>query len=405
VRVRGDARVKKQLDLFGEASMPTIEPHVTDDDRALAARIPSFVRFGTSSWSFPGWKGIVWSGSPSEGALAKSGLAAYARHPLFGAVGLDRSYYGPLTEEDLAGYAKLLHGTNLKVLSKVWDEITTAVYPRHPRYGARAGMTNPSFLDPSRFLDEVFEPYRRVFAEHAGPFLVELTPMPQNAMEPGALTQKIDAFMAKMPTGFRFAFELRNGELFGARWLDALRANGAAHVATYWTAMPTLRKQLEAKPFTSSFTVVRLMLPPFTRYASQKVDFAPFDKLVAPQPEMREDVVALLSAALEAGVGEAFVLVNNKAEGSAPQTVRALACERSPRKSRPSSEAVARASSTISPIVHFEVVAIRDPRAPGQELGACHPLQGHVLPLSASGRRIFLGGSSAASSRYDYTRF
>jgi uncharacterized protein YecE (DUF72 family) len=316
--------VKNQLALFGEAAAPTIEPHVDDDDRALAARVPSFIRFGTSSWSFPGWKGIVWRGAPSEAALAKGGLAAYARHPLFRAVGLDRSYYGPLTEEDLAAYAKQLEGTDLRVLSKVWDEITTFVYPKHPRYGSRAGMTNPSFLDPARFLDEVFEPYRRVFAQHAGPFLVELTPMPHHAIEPGALTQKIDAFMAKMPSGFRFAFELRNSELFGARWLAALRANGAAHVATYWTAMPTLRKQLEAKPFTASFAVVRLMLPPFTRYASQKVDFAPFDKLVAPQPEMREDVVTLLRAARDAGVSEAFVLVNNKAEGSSPLTVRAL---------------------------------------------------------------------------------
>ncbi len=315
-----------QLDLFGGGeTAPKIEPHVTDDDRALAARVPSFVRFGTSSWSFPGWKNIVWRGAPSEAALAKGGLAAYARHPLFRAVSLDRSYYGPVTEDDLATYAKLLEGTELRVLSKVWDEITTAVFPKHPRYGARAGMRNPSFLDPQRFLDDVLEPYRRAFAKHAGPFLVELTPMPQGAIEPGALSAKIDSFMAKMPSNFRFAFELRNSDLFDARWLDALRANGVAHVATFWTAMPTLRVQLAARPFTASFTVVRLMLPPFARYASQKVDFAPFDKLVAPQQEMREDVVDLLRAAEAAGCSEAFVLVNNKAEGSAPLTVRALA--------------------------------------------------------------------------------
>ena len=40
---------------------------------------------------------------------------------------------------------------------------------------------------------------------------------------------------------------------------------------------------------------------------------------------MREDVVAILHTAADAGCGEAFILVNNKAEGSAPLTIRELA--------------------------------------------------------------------------------
>lgn len=311
----------------------TVEPHVTDDDWVLASRVPRFVRFGTSSWSFPGWSGLLWKGHPTESDLAKNGLEAYAQHPLFRAVSLDRSYYGPLRDADLAEYASQLRNaearaptlTPFRVLSKVWDEITTAVFPSHPRYGARAGTKNPRFLDVEIFQSEVLGPYLRAFSADAGPFVFELTPMPRGALDERTLVRRIDDFLARLPAGPRWAFELRNAELFGARWLDMLRAHGAAHVFTFWTAMPSLRMQLRARPPLAPFTVVRLMLPPYTKYAARKADFAPFDKIAEPQSEMRDDVVDILRAAAEAGCEDGYVLVNNKAEGSAPLTVRALA--------------------------------------------------------------------------------
>jgi uncharacterized protein YecE (DUF72 family) len=333
--------VKDQLSLFGgddagtgRTSVP-IEPLVTEADRALAARVPSFVRFGTSSWSFPGWKNIVWKGAPSESDLARRGLEAYSRHPLFRAVSLDRSYYGPLRAEDLRDYASQIDVARarapglppFRVLSKVWDEITTAVFPRHPRYGARAGMRNPHFLDPDRCFGEVLAPYLETFAEYAGPFVFELTPMPNGSFDERTLTARVDDFIARLPSKFDYAFELRNAELFGQRWVDMLRANRAAHVFTFWTAMPSLRDQLRAhrRLGGASFAVVRLMLPRYTRYAARKADFAPFDAIMDAQQEMRDDVIDILRAVAEANLREGFVLVNNKAEGSAPLTVRALA--------------------------------------------------------------------------------
>lgn len=333
-----------QLSLFGAGPnepsegasrhvVGSVEPHVTEEDRELAARLPRFVRFGTSSWSFPGWKGLVWRGAPNEAELARSGLEAYAQHPLFRAVGLDRSYYAPLRASDLEGYAAQLDIAREKtpdllpfrVVSKVWEEITTAVFPRHPRYGARAGSRNPSFLARDRFDTEVLAPYAVAFTASAGPFVFELTPMPAGTFDERAFVARVDEFISGLPVGPRYAFELRNAELFGPRWLDMLRANGAAHVFTYWTAMPSLRQQLRARPIAPPFTVVRLMLPPYSRYAERKASFAPFDRISEPQPEMRDDVVDILRAAAEAGCDDGVVLVNNKAEGSAPLTVRALA--------------------------------------------------------------------------------
>lgn len=326
-----------QLDLFG-APPETVTAAVDADERSLAERLPSWIRFGTSSWSFPGWT-RVWGGTPSAEALAKNGLRAYATHPLFRTVGLDRSYYAPLRDEDLAGYREQLDAAEnetkgrprFRVVSKVWEEITTAVFPNHPRYGARAGETNPNFLDAVRFVDEVLGPYQRQFEKYAGPFLFELTPMPRGTFDGRVLARRIDTFLSRIAaapgaSAFRWSFELRNEELLGPSWFDVLASHGAAHVFNFWTAMPSLRVQL-ARPraMSTRFVVTRLMLPPYSRYELKMSEFAPFDRLAEVQPEMRDDVLYLLRAAAEMACDEAFVIANNKAEGSSPLTVRALA--------------------------------------------------------------------------------
>lgn len=338
-----------QLGLFGGApgAFPNIELLVTDEDRELAARVPSFIRFGTSTWTFPGWKGLVWKGEPTETELARGGLAAYAQHPLFRTVGLDRTHYRPLRDEDLASFlAQVEHARAadairaaeharaadampateharasvlppFRVVSKVWNEITSAI---------RDGAPNPRFLDASAFLSEVMPPYARVGAR--GPFVFEITPMPPGTMNERAFAAKLDDFLARLPTGHRWAFELRNAELFTPRYLDVLHAHGASHVLNFWTAMPSLRAQLQRATLhhrLPRFVVVRLMLPPFTKYESRKADFRPFDRIREIQSDMRDDVVQVLETAANQGCSEAFVLVSNNAEGCSPLTIRALA--------------------------------------------------------------------------------
>ena len=57
----------------------------------LRAAIPAGVRFGTSTWNYPGWKGLVYQQDyPASGAVAEM-LEEYARYPLFGTVGIDAS--------------------------------------------------------------------------------------------------------------------------------------------------------------------------------------------------------------------------------------------------------------------------------------------------------------------------
>jgi uncharacterized protein YecE (DUF72 family) len=130
----------------------------------LRDAIPANVRFGTSSWNYPGWKGLVYSRDyPATGASAAM-LSEYARFPLFSTVGIDSSFYGPLTEKSLRAYAEVLP-PGFPCVSKVWDRLTVHTFAE-AREKTKAGQRNPDFLNVELFLTYVWGPLSEHFAEH-----------------------------------------------------------------------------------------------------------------------------------------------------------------------------------------------------------------------------------------------
>jgi hypothetical protein len=97
-----------------------------------------------------------------------------------------------------------------------------------------------------------------------------------------------------------------------------------AHVLNLWERMPDVSRQLAIPGIlTAPHVVCRLSLPPGNRYEDQKRKFAPFDRIVAPNEDVRAAIVAL--ARLCTSVQRTlFITVNNKVEGSSPLTIRAL---------------------------------------------------------------------------------
>ena len=89
--------------------------------------------------------------------------------------------------------------------------------------------------------------------------------------------------------------------------------------------MPTIGEQLElAWTFPVGFTVARALLRPGRAYADAVKLFEPYDKIRDPQPEVRADLVRLVAEVRRRRL-EAMILVNNRLEGNAPGTIRALA--------------------------------------------------------------------------------
>ena len=72
------------------------------------------------------------------------------------------------------------------------------------------------------------------------------------------------------------------------------------------------------------FAVIRLLMPPGNRYEERREALAPFNRLSEPDEGMRREVaaLALMAAAKNRPV---YILVNNKAEGCSPLTIRAIA--------------------------------------------------------------------------------
>jgi len=317
---------ERQLGLFEDRDhdAPDAAEQMQRDLQAIRKRLSPKLRLGTSSWTFPGWAGLVYHRRySSQRAFLRESLAEYAMHPLMRTVGIDRGYYTPVPLEDLALYASQLPA-DFRAAIKIWQRVTMPGYPRHPRYGADAGKQNPDFLNAELFASAVNEPVRAAFGKHMGPWILEVAPSP-HPIDPSWLCEKLDAFLERAPGDFPFAVELRDRKLLSSEYARILRKRGASHVFNYWSRMPALADQMRFEGLLEgTVLVVRLLLPPGTRYAELKEAYAPFDRLVAPQPEMRQDAVRLIRAALERDM-EAYVLVNNKAEGSSPWTVRALA--------------------------------------------------------------------------------
>ena len=89
--------------------------------------------------------------------------------------------------------------------------------------------------------------------------------------------------------------------------------------------MPPLPRQAAlCDPSRFPQLVVRWMLHPGQTYDGARVRYEPFHRLVDEDPGARADVARLVRDALRAGT-PAYVIANNKAEGSAPLTLVALA--------------------------------------------------------------------------------
>ncbi len=290
----------------------------------LGGRIPPSVRFGTSTWNYPGWRGLVYHRDYGSKGAATKMLQEYAAFPLFGAVGIDSSYYAPPTEEVLRGYAEQLP-PGFPCLSKVWSQLTVHTFTK-AQDPARAGKVNPDFLNADLFAEEIYQLHQRHFAEHTGPFIFEFQTLAKSSgIDAEGFASRLDEFFSALPREGQFAVEIRNEEFLTPMYFAVLREHGVAHVFNSWTRMPPIGHQLDLPGSISGpFIVARALLRPGRTYDEAVDVFAPYDRIREPNPKLRRDLVRLVEAAVKTRI-PAYLLINNRAEGSAPLTIAAVA--------------------------------------------------------------------------------
>ena len=307
------------MELFSEG------PFDLDELRRVRERIPPQIHFGTSSWNYvEGWRGLVYHRKyPKNGGVARM-LAEYAEFPLFDTVGIDAAFYRPLTPNTYRSYAEVLP-PGFRCAQKVWNRITIHTFTGH-QDGGTAGTRNPDFLNAELCANEVIGPALEHFGAHAGPFIFEIqTIAKKDKVAPDDFARRIEEFLGRLPTGAMYAVELRNAEYLTPAYLAVLRELGAAHLFNSWTRMPSIGEQLAVEDvITAPFVIARALLRPGRYYAEAVDAFAPYDRIQDENPELRRDLVSLAERAIKLRI-PAYLLINNRAEGSAPHTIAAVA--------------------------------------------------------------------------------
>ncbi len=348
---------QSQLGLFGPSEIrerertsrvrPVAAARPDEEHQRLARELPPGLHLGTSSWSFPGWAGIVWERPESQTRLARHGLPAYAQHPLLTGVGIDRSYYQPLPAEEYRRYADAVP-RGFRFMVKAHEALTVSRWPDRDRYGTRRGLENHRFLDPVYASEEVVGPFQEGLGETAGPLVFQFAPQ-----DLGPVDRFIDSlyrFLIRLPEGPVYAVELRNREVLTSRYVALLEETGAVHCLNRHPRMPAVADQARAVGAVSEAggdgdgevnlvaadkpVVCRWMLRPGLTYQGGYQRYHPFNRRVDDDAETR-NALAELSLAASAAGQPVYVTANNKAEGCAPLTIFRLAEEIASRARRP----------------------------------------------------------------------
>jgi uncharacterized protein YecE (DUF72 family) len=308
-------------------TLPLFDPPPPHFDRgALASRLRTLANegiwIGTSSWKYEGWLDQIYTreryqtrGRFSKKAFEAECLAEYAQ--TFPVVCGDFSFYQFPTPE----YWQRLFGSSpqhLHFALKVPEEVTAEVFPKHARYGPRAGIPNDSYLNADALAAMFLEPLRP-YASRVSVLIFEFGPRGAGFRE---FMAALEPFLARLPEGFRYAVEVRNREYLQPRYFETLRARGVAHVMNSWTRMPPLAEQASL-PTPADFTVVRALLRAGRAYEDAVARFQPYNKIGDENPETRNALREWIRRMREER-RTSYIFVNNRLEGNAPETIRAV---------------------------------------------------------------------------------
>jgi uncharacterized protein YecE (DUF72 family) len=338
-----------QDNLFGEPPpLPAATPPVPRKSRArvnpaprdealvaLASALSPRVRLGSSSWTYPGWAGLVWDAEYPDALLSKEGLGAYGQHPLMRTVSVDRSFYRPLTQDQYARYAAQVPD-DFRFVVKAPSHVTDALVRGEDGRGLQP---NPAFLDATLATQDFVAPALAGLGHKVGALVFQLSPMPRHLLHnlPLVLQRLRKLLLAQpalaptAPDGV-LAVEVRDPE-----WLDpvflpelaaVLRECGATWCLCLHAKMPRLADQLPLlRLLWPGPMVCRWNLNPLHGaygYEDAQREYSPYDRIHDVDDETRALLVRTIAGVTGAGQN-AFVTISNKAEGCAPLSVRALA--------------------------------------------------------------------------------
>lgn len=289
------------------------------------------VYLGTSSWKYAGWCGALYDhdryvtrGKFSQSRFDKTCLAEYGE--VFKTVCVDGAYYQFPRRSYLENLVAVVPDDFLFTF-KVTDEITVKRFSRLPRFGSRAGTENSNFLNADLFQSGFLEPCRE-FQKNVGLLMFEFSRFYPADFEHGRdFVAALDRFLGQLPGGWRYGVEIRNRNFLHPEYFAMLARHNVTHIYNNWSEMPSVGEQM-ALPgsVTSQDTAgARFLLKPGRVYEEAVKLFSPYEGTKEINSEAREAGFRLISGALQAkGRRKLFLYVNNRLEGNALETIRAM---------------------------------------------------------------------------------
>ena len=312
--------------------LPLFEQPSGFDRASVAAKLGALAQqnvwIGTSSWKYEGWLGQIYTaerylarGKFSRKQFEEKCLAEYSE--TFPIICGDFAFYQFPSE---AFWEKLFRSAppRLRYVFKVPEEITRKSFPVHERYGSRAGLKNPGYLDPVLFAESFLKPLEP-YSSQIPLLIFEFGTFSQRNY-PGVdeFLQDLDPFLEAIPRTHRYSVEIRNREFLTPQYFECLRDHGAAHVFNAWARMPELHRQVAiAEAYTADFTVTRGLLAFGRAYEKAVEAFSPYDRIQEENPGARRSIRDLIERARRVRES-AYIFVNNRLEGNAPMTIEGI---------------------------------------------------------------------------------
>ena len=336
-----------QDDLFGDAPPPSkFTPKKAASKRSLtqvglaeqaqewtelAAHLPQHLRFGVSTWSYPGWKGLVWDGEYDRSVLSKRGLEAYHQHPLMRTVCIDRSFWRPLTVTQYAAYAAQVD-EDFRFVVKCPAMVTDAqVRDEH----GKGYTVNPDFLSGSLAVEQFVQPAMDGLGNKLGVLVFQLSPLSLKWLNhPDDLFQQLGQMLAVVrqalpaESGVIVAVELRDAALLTPSLVTTLKTHGATFCLGLHGKMPPIEQQLPILralwpgPLVCRWNLNHRFGP--YGYGEAQEEHAPFNALVSEDVHTRQILARTLRGITDAGQ-PAYVTISNDAEGCSPLSIQKLA--------------------------------------------------------------------------------
>jgi uncharacterized protein YecE (DUF72 family) len=199
----------------------------------------------------------------------------------------------------------------------------------------RGLQANPMFLDAELAVREFVQPALDGLGSKLGALVFQLSPLPLPLLARlDEVFERLRAMLRALPPlqptapDAVVAVEVRDPEFVTPEFARLLLDANARYCLGLQAKMPPIAQQLPLlRAMWPGPLVCRWNLNPVNGaygYEAAEKRYAPFDKILDPDPDTREALARVIAGTTGAG-HKAYVTISNQAEGCAPLTARALA--------------------------------------------------------------------------------